>query len=85
MPALLCCWEQQPKEEAMNRRIAAGVVSTRCSSGTLPCGGSVAATIENLCTSNATHKRTRSEAVELTSGMGWSSSVVRGSGRDGRI
>jgi hypothetical protein len=66
----------------MKRPIAAGVVSIRCSSGVPPLGGSVAATIENLCTSNATHKRTTSGAVELTSGMGWSSSVC-GSGRSG--
>src|SRR3954469_3853592 len=37
-------------------------------SGRPPTGGSVAATIERLCTSNATHKRTPAGAHELTSG-----------------
>src|SRR3954471_1679886 len=37
-------------------------------SGRPPTGGSVAATIERLCTSNAAHKRTPAGAHELTSG-----------------
>jgi hypothetical protein len=66
----------------MNRRTAVSIVSIRCSSTSPPDAGSVAATIENSCTSNATHILTCAGAVELTSGMGWSS-VVCGSGRSG--
>jgi hypothetical protein len=42
----------------MNRRIALWVVSIRVTSGCPPRGGSVAATIESLCTSKPTHMRT---------------------------
>src|SRR3954453_17151048 len=53
----------------------------RSTTGLPPAGGNVAATIENLCTSNATHRRGRSTATELTSGTGWASTtVVCGSG-----
>src|SRR3954454_5252312 len=38
-------------------------------SGRPPTGGNVAATIESLWTSNATHRRTSAGAHELTSGM----------------
>src|SRR3954454_12713646 len=38
-------------------------------SGRPPTGGNVAATIESLWTSNATHTRTSAGAHELTSGM----------------
>jgi hypothetical protein len=67
----------------MKRRIARSVFSMRCTCGLPPVGASVAAMIECLCTSNATHKRTSAGAVELTSGMGWSSIFVCGSGRSG--
>jgi len=69
----------------MNRRIAFSVVSIRQTSGLPPAGGSVAATIENLCTSKLTHRRTSAGAIEaITSGTGWSSTqVVCGSGRSG--
>src|SRR3954468_6076417 len=53
----------------------------RSTTGLPPAGGKVAATIENLCTSNPTHRRGRSTAKELTSGTGCSSTtVVCGSG-----
>src|ERR1700712_3323414 len=57
----------------MKRRIAFSVVSIRQTSGVPPAGGSVAATIENLCTSRLTHRRTSAGAIEITSDMGWSS------------
>src|SRR5215216_5197444 len=68
----------------MKRRIAFSVVSIRQTSGLPPAGGRTAATIESLCTSSATHRRTSVGAIELTSGTGWSSTqVVCGSGRSG--
>jgi hypothetical protein len=45
------------------------VFSTRMISGRPPDGGNVAATTDNLRTSNATHRRTSAGAHELTSGM----------------
>src|SRR3954468_9444172 len=53
----------------MKRRIAFSVVSILATSGLPPVGGNVAATIENLCTSKLTHKRTSAGAIEaVTSG-----------------
>jgi hypothetical protein len=43
---------------AKKRRIARSVVSIRHTSGLPPTGGSVAATIDNLCASRLTHRRT---------------------------
>jgi hypothetical protein len=48
----------------MNRRIAFSVVSIRDTCGLPPAGANVAATIENLCTSRLTHRRTSAGAIE---------------------
>ncbi len=58
----------RPPRRSMKRRTARSVVSIRDSSGLPPTGGSVAATIENLCTSRLTHRRTSAGAIEVTSG-----------------
>src|SRR5436305_11747745 len=64
----------------MKRRIARSVVSIRHTSGLPPAGGSVAATIDSLCTSRLTHRRTSAGANEVTSDTAGPPQVVCGSG-----